>query len=107
MQKRTDWTRQIPSVAFAHKICVLPSLAISPFVILYNWEPRLAIDSQILQAVCESTVPGFLHNFLTDFDILYKALAQNQTENRDIARQHQFAFARPHNLEPGNLVCKI
>jgi hypothetical protein len=39
MQQRTDWTRQIPSVAFAHNICVLPNLSVSPFVILYNREP--------------------------------------------------------------------
>jgi hypothetical protein len=95
MQKRTDWTRQIQSVAFAHNICVLPNLSVSPFVILYNREPRLPVESQVLQAVREFTVPGFAQNFLTDFDILRKTLAQNQAENRDIARQHQFARARP------------
>jgi hypothetical protein len=107
MQQRTDWTRQIPTVAFAHNICVLPNLSVSPFVILYNREPRLPMDAQILQAVRESTVPGFAQNFLTDFHILHKALAQNQAENRDIARQHQFARARPHNLKAGMLVYKF
>jgi hypothetical protein len=64
MQQRTDWTRQIPSVAFAHNISVLPNLSVSPFVIIYNREPRLPIDAQTLQAVRESTVPGFAQNFL-------------------------------------------
>jgi hypothetical protein len=107
MQNRTDWTRQIPSVAFAHNISVLPNVSASPFLIIYNREPRLPRDSQILRAVSESTVPGFAQNFLTDFDILHKALAQNQAENRDVARQHQFARARQHNIEPGTLVYKF
>jgi hypothetical protein len=107
MQQRTDWTRQIPSVQFAHNISVLPSLSVSPFVIIYNREPRLPIDAQTLKAVRESTVPGFAQNFLTDFDILHRSLAQTQAENREIARQHQFARARQHNLKPGMLVYKF
>jgi hypothetical protein len=67
----------------------------------------LPIEAHILQAVRESTVPGFAQNFLTDFDILHRALAQNQAENCDIARQHQFVRARPHNLKPGMLVYKF
>jgi hypothetical protein len=52
-------------------------------------------------------VPGFAQNYLTDFDILHRSLAQTQAENREIARQHQFARARPHNLKPGMLVYKF
>jgi hypothetical protein len=107
MQQRTDWTRQLPSVQFAHNISVLPSLSVSPFVIIYNREPRLPIDAQTLQAVRESTVPGFAQNFLTDFDILHRSLTQTQAENREIARQHQLARARPHNIKPGMLVYKF
>jgi hypothetical protein len=36
MQKRPEWTRQIPTIAFAHNVSVIPSLAISSFVILFN-----------------------------------------------------------------------
>jgi hypothetical protein len=107
MQQRTDWTRQIPSIEFAHNISVFPSLSVSPFVIIYNREPRLPIDAQTLQAIRESTVPGFAQNFLTDFDILHRSLAQTQAENREIARQHQFALVRPHNLKPGMIVYKF
>jgi hypothetical protein len=57
MQQRTDWTRQIPSVAFAHNISVLPNLSVSPFVIIYNREPRLPIDAQTLQAVASLQCP--------------------------------------------------
>jgi hypothetical protein len=74
MQKRTDRTRQIPTIAFAHNVSVIPSLTMSPFVILFNREPRLTIDSQVLQAARESTVPGFAQNFVTDFEMLHRAL---------------------------------
>jgi hypothetical protein len=77
MQKRTDWTPQIPTIAFAHNVSVILSLAISPFVILFHREPRIAIDSQVLQAAGESTVPGFGQNFVTDFEMLHRALIQN------------------------------
>jgi hypothetical protein len=107
MQKRTDWTRQIPNIAFAHNVAVIPSLGISPFVILHNRKPRLAIDSQVLQAARESTVPGFALNFVTDFEMLHPALIQNVAENRDTAQQYQFARARPQDLKEGILVYKF
>jgi hypothetical protein len=104
MQKRTDWTRQIPTIAFAHNVSVIPSLAISPFVILFNREPQLAIESQILQAVRESTVPGLAQNSITDFEMLHRALIQNVAENRDTAQHQQFVRAKSHNLKEGTLV---
>jgi hypothetical protein len=102
MQKRTDWTRQIPTIEFAQNVSVIPSLAISPFDILFNRAPRLAIDSQVLQAARESTVPGFAQNFVIDFEMLHRALIQNVAENRNTAQQYHFARARPHNLEGGH-----
>jgi hypothetical protein len=107
MQNRTDWTRKISSIAFAYNISVVPSLVVSPFVILFNREPRLPINSQVLQVARESTVPGFAQNFITDCDILHKALMQTVAENRDTARQYQFARAGPHNLKAGMLVYKF
>jgi hypothetical protein len=107
MQKRTDWTRQIPTVAFAHNVAVIPSQAISPFVILFNSQPRLAVDANVLQAARQSTVPGFAQAFLADFEALCQAVAQNIAENKDTVQKHQFARARQHNFKEGDLLYKF
>jgi hypothetical protein len=83
--------------------CIL-SLGVSQFVLLFNIQPRLAVDAQVLQAAREYNVPDFTRAFLGDFETLHQSIAPNIVENKETARKHQFARARQHHLKEGDLV---
>lgn len=106
LKGQTDWPNCIQTVAFTHNVAQAPCLGISPYHLVYNCQPRLPIDLQLLKAARRSNIPNFTATFFDEFQIWSDAIAQIVTENRQVAKQHQCARAREHGLKAGDSVYK-
>jgi hypothetical protein len=81
-------------------------LGVSAYNLVYGCQPRLPVDLQLLEAARRSNIPHFVETFFDDFSILNHAIAQNVSDNRQVAEQHQFARAKDHGLRENDLVYK-
>jgi hypothetical protein len=93
-------------VAFGYNVSQVPTLGVRAYNLLYGCQPRLPIDLQLIEAARRSNIPHFVETFFDDFSILSGAIAQNVSDNRQVAEQHQFARAREHGLRENDTVYK-
>jgi hypothetical protein len=90
LKGQTDWPNRLQAVAFGFNVSQVPTLGVSPYNLILNCQPRLPIDSQLLEAARRSNIPHFVETFYDDFSILSDSIAQNVSDNRQVAEQHQF-----------------
>jgi hypothetical protein len=91
LKGQTDCQNRLQAVAFVYNVAQVPCSGVSPYKLLYNRQPRLPIDLQLLEAARRSNIPHFAETFFDDFRLLSDAIAKNVSDNRQVAEQHQFA----------------
>ena len=79
----------------------------SPFNLVYNRQPKLAVDAQLIQPAQVSNVPHFVETFLPSLEVLHKIIVEKTAENREVTQKHQFARSRPPDIKENDLVYKF
>ncbi len=101
------WHSLLPSIQFAHNCLEMPGINASPFEVVYNIQPRLPIDVNVINENMETGTTGFQATFLPRFDVFRKIMTDNINDNK---RRMQYYFdkkSKPHNLTENDLVYKF
>jgi len=100
-----DWDEYIPLILFAYRTSICETTGDSPFYLLFAQEPRLHIDTKLLQSRDESTsISEHRKKIVEKLEVAHKLAKENIERAQQTMKNYYDKKAKDANFELGDRV---
>jgi hypothetical protein len=102
-----NWPDLLPILQFGNATLVSPQLGLSAFQLMYNVQPKMPIDVQILNETRKVQDKVFVDTYLPKWEILHDICKTNIAENKERMTYYHNLKAKAPNFKVGDRVYKL